>query len=345
MNSEVIKFVAGGGKTTYSIEYMKTNQNGIYLAFTNSVVNDVRNKGYLAKTVDSFFSSFIIPKFTSVIPIISSSSKIKFIDVEKIPSHLKGISNLHIDETGKIYNRGKSTIIDINLSNENLHKMGYFPNEKLIKYIFSKDELRLTDELRAELSLYLIKHFQEQIIDLISSRFSYVLIDEAQDLNRHREELAKLIYKSNIKLILLGDDNQNINNGGDWFETLEPTETRRESYRCPENNCKWIRDNLNIEIYGNSDISIVEQIDYCDVLKYDDGIRTLLYSQKSENNIAIVDAWKGMKSTIRSAKGSTIESDIVIIGNTLNDKNFYTAITRSKKNVYSTIKTNKKRKE
>ena len=44
MNSEVIKFVAGGGKTTYSIEYLRKNANGIYLAFTNSVVNDIRNK-------------------------------------------------------------------------------------------------------------------------------------------------------------------------------------------------------------------------------------------------------------------------------------------------------------
>lgn len=338
MNSEVIKFVAGGGKTTYSIEYLRKNSNGIYLAFTNSVVSDIRNKGYLAKTVDSFFSSFIIPKFTSSIPLIASGAKIKFIDLEKIPIDLKGISNLHIDENGKIYNRRKSTVVDINMTNEKLHNMRNFPNEKFIKYVFSKKELRLTDEFRAELSLYLIKQFPNQVIDLINSRFSYILIDEAQDLNRHREELAKLIYKSGIKLLLLGDDNQNINNGGDWFETLKPTETRNESYRCPENNCKWIRDNLGIEIYGNSDISVINQIDYCDVLKYDNGIRTLLYSQKSGKNIDIINNWKGNKSTIRSAKGSTIECDIVIIGDKLNYRNLYTAITRSKKNVYTTVK-------
>lgn len=338
MNSEVIKFVAGGGKTTYSIEYLRKNANGIYLAFTNSVVNDIRNKGYLAKTVDSFFSSFIIPKFISSIPIIASGAKIKFIDLEKIPIGLKGVSNLHIGENGKIYNRGKSTVVDINMTNEKLHNMRNFPNEKFIKYVFSKKELRLTDEFRAELSLYLIKQFPNQIIDLIKSRFTYILIDEAQDLNRHREELAKLIYKSDIKLLLLGDDNQNINNGGDWFESLKPTEIRNESYRCPENNCKWIRDNLGIEIYGNSDISVINQIDYCDILKYDDGIRTLLYSQKSGKNIDIINNWKGNKLTIRSAKGSTIECDIVIIGDKLNYKNLYTAITRSKKNVYTTVK-------
>lgn len=60
-------------------------------------------------------------------------------------------------------------------------------------------------------------------------------------------------------------------------------------------------------------------------------IRTLLYSQKSGKNIDIINNWKGNKSTIRSAKGSTIECDIVIIGDKLNYKNLYTAITRSKK--------------
>lgn len=51
MNSQVVKFVAGAGKTTFSENYMKDNKNGLYLAFNNSVVDELKNKGYLCKTV------------------------------------------------------------------------------------------------------------------------------------------------------------------------------------------------------------------------------------------------------------------------------------------------------
>ena len=92
MNSEVIKFVAGGGKTTLSEKILKEQGNGLYLAFTNSVVEEISNKGYLSRTIDSLFTSFIIPKFTSFIPIIASGSKVKHIDTTILPNHLKGIA-------------------------------------------------------------------------------------------------------------------------------------------------------------------------------------------------------------------------------------------------------------
>ena len=341
MNSKIIKFVAGGGKTTYSQKHLKENKNGIYLAFTNSVVKDVKNSGFLAKTIDSFFLSFLIPKFSSVIPLVASGSKVKFIDTKNLPKHLIGILNIHIKEDGKICNHGKETGIDLTVTNEQLHMMGNFPNSKTIKYIFAKTELRLTDKLREELSLYLLKNYESEILDLISSRFSYILIDEAQDLNGYREVFAKIIYNSDIKLILLGDDNQNINCGGDWFATLDADCTQNKSYRCPEANCEWIRNNLGIQIYGTDNNSKVEKIEIENIHKLDDGERTLLYSQKSGKIADIVNNWLGPKNTIRSAKGSTIENDIVIIGNTLNVKNYYTAITRTKKNVYTTIKLKK----
>ena len=107
MNSEVIKFVAGGGKTTLSEKILKTKGNGLYLAFTNSVVKEISDKGYLSRTIDSLFTSFVIPKFTSVIPIISSGSKLKYIDSTNLPKYLKGISNIKIDKNGNIYNKTK----------------------------------------------------------------------------------------------------------------------------------------------------------------------------------------------------------------------------------------------
>ena len=118
---------------------------------------------------------------------------------------------------------------------------------------------------------------------------------------------------------------------------MSPTDTKQESFRCPENNCKWIRENLNIDIYGNSNISEFKTITFDEVTNYDDGNKTLLYSASSGKNKNIVDNWKGPKDTIKSAKGSTIYNDVVIIGSTINRKNYYTAITRTTGNVYSTI--------
>lgn len=338
MNSEIIKYVAGGGKTTYSANYLKNNKNGLYLAFTNSVVEDVSKKGFLSKTIDSLFISFIIPKLCCIIPLASNCSKVTFVENDKLPNYLKNVSQLRLDENGNIYNKSKKLDVNINTSNEFLHKMSDFPNSKAIKYIFDKNCLRLNHIFRSELCEYIIKTYPNEIIELLSDRFDFIIIDEAQDLSGYRETFANLLYNSHIKTIVLGDDFQNIINNGIWFEKLIADKYETKSHRCPETNCKWIRDNLNIEIYGNSNSSIFAIINYNEIKQYDDGEKFLLYFAQSPKNKEIIRNWSGPKDTIKSAKGKTINRDIVIIGNKMSDKNLYTAITRTTKNVYSTIK-------
>ena len=250
MNSRVIKFVAGAGKTTFSEKYMKENKNGLYLAFNNSVVDELKNKGFLCKTIDSLFTSFIIPKLTSVIPLIASGAIIKYKADQNLNSYQKGYANIKIHEDGKIFNKSKDTYINLETDNVDLYSMGDFKSSLFIKSIFAKDTLNLNDQLRAELSYYIIKKYPKEIVKFLEKRFSYIIIDEAQDLKSYREEFAKLLYNSNINLIILGDDNQNINGGGIWFESLKPNLTEKKTYRCSENICKWIRDNLEIEIFG-----------------------------------------------------------------------------------------------
>lgn len=337
MNSRVIKFVAGAGKTTESIKYMQTHKNGLYLAFNNDVVRMISVKGLLSKTIDAFFQSYLIPKLISIIPLIGFNKKVSYINIDDLPSKFKGVPNIKINIDGTIANRTKNTPISLNNTNEYLQSLGDFPNSLFIKYIFGKNELRLTDELRADLSSYLIENYPDLIINLIDSRFSYIIIDEAQDLKGYRERFAKLIYHSSIKLIILGDENQNINAGGDWFESLSADETQIHSCRCPDTNCKWIRENLQINIYGNDNPSQFLIIKWEGVLNLDDGNRVLIYSQNAGKNKEIIEKWRGTKMTIKSAKGLTIDHDIVIIGATLSKKNLYTAITRTRKSVYSTV--------
>ena len=183
----------------------------------------------------------------------------------------------------------------------------------------------------------------------MESRFPLVIIDEAQDLSNFREEFAKLIAKSKINVIVFGDVNQNINGGGEWFDKLTATDTKEESYRCPDDNCKWIRNNLDIKIFGNLNNGGINKIKISDVKSYDDSKRFLLYSQnpgkKSLEIEEIIDNWSGPKSTIKKAKGETIESDIVVVGKTLSVKNSYVALTRTTKTAYITFNLTKLKKE
>ena len=61
------------------------------------------------------------------------------------------------------------------------------------------------------------------------------------ELGLDQKEFAKLLYNSSIELVLLGDEYQNINGGGEWFTTLEADKYKKVTFRCSENICKWIR--------------------------------------------------------------------------------------------------------
>lgn len=339
MNSEVIKFVAGGGKTTYSQNYLKEHKNGLYLAFNNSVVDDLKKKGYLCRTIDALFASYIIPKLIALLPLASINSDVIYIDPSKCESNMRAISNIKIDENGNLYNQTKKiTNVTLYTKNIDLHKMKYFPNIQLLKIIFGKNTLRLTDDFREGISVFLLKNYSDKIIELLQKRFDYIIIDEAQDLKGYREKFAQVLYDSDMKLILLGDDNQNINGGGQWFESLPATESKNESFRCSENVCEWIRNNLQIDIHGTDTIASVNIINKEQVLDYNDGTRCLLYKANIESIRNIVNEWIGPTFTIQGVKGGTLDNDIVILGQTLNDKYYYTALTRTRKSVYTTIK-------
>jgi hypothetical protein len=340
MGSKVIKFMAGGGKTTYSKILMSRTKNGLYLAFTNSVVEEMSSNGFLSKTIDSLFASFIIPKFVDLIPIIHSSSDIKYFDKESSNQIAKAASNIVFTSNGEIYNRGKRIVeVSLNSTNDKLHKFKYFKNSRSIKFIFGIDSTRLTHQQRGQLSDYIIQNYSKEMIGIMAKRFSFIIVDEAQDLSGYRERFCSLLYTSNIPMRIFGDDYQNINNGGVWFKNLIPTKTKNFTYRCSDVLCEWIRRELEIDIHGVSSEASILLITLEDVMTYDDGERVLLYKSRIKKYAEIIDNWSGRIETIQSAKGTTIDSDIVIIGESLNKKNMYTAITRTTRSSYYTIMT------
>ena len=337
MNSKVIKFVAGGGKTTYSKKLLQQNKNGLYLAFTRKVVHDLKLDGYICKTIDSLFQQFLIPKLLVFLPLIVKGSRIEQVIADDSNFINLNARKIRLDLEGNICNGNKRTGISIFDTHQSLYNKTNFQNEKAIKYIFGNNILRITDTLREDISSLLLKNYSDYIVEILNRRFEFIIIDEAQDLKGYRETFAKKLFDSNINLYLLGDDNQNIMNGGTWFDSLTPDEIKNISHRCDENVCKWIRENLQISIYGKHKLFNFYNMQIGNINNYNDGHRVLLYDSNRGGIKSIVSVWKGANYNIKEAKGMTIDEDIVIAGKSLNIKNYYTAITRGTKNVYSTI--------
>ncbi len=333
-NTKVIKFVAGGGKTTDAYNYILKNRNGLYLAFTNSVVDELSEKGVMAKTIDSLFSSYIIPKFLCELPIISKGTTFKKMPTaEELKPWLKGTLNIRLHKDGMFYNNGRVTVFSVKTLNDELHK-SKCPNSTFLKYIFGKEETRLSDALRGDLADYLLHNYKSDVFGFLRMRFNYVIVDEAQDLKQgFHEEFARNLAESSMYSIFYGDPHQNVNGGGKWFENISPDEYKDYSFRCPEKNCEWIRNNLSINIFGENKDGEIKPFNYANVLQLNDGIRCLIYSNK-RSLPEVLNNWKGPKNTVKSIKGKTIYADVVIIGKSMGTDELYTAITRTTKNAY-----------
>ena len=97
---------------------------------------------------------------------------------------------------------------------------------------------------------------------------------------------------------------------------------------------------LNYKLKNRKNVSVVNDSHHkFDEYVIEDKVNCIMYNLGflPGSNKEIIKNWKGKKQTIKSAKGSTIRNDIIIIGEKLGRKNLYTAITRTTKNVYSTI--------
>lgn len=336
-SKKVIKCVAGSGKTTDSIKFMKSSKNGLYLAFNNKVVSEISNAGYLGLTIDSLFFSYILPKMLTFIPLAARCKGIVLnqeSDGELIDK--KNARNISFGPDGMIKNKKSKVCVNLNNTRDSIMTRK-FANQGALKYIFS-DRLCVTYAQMGGLASFLINKYPGQILWILRSRFDYIIIDEAQDLQSgFREDFAKLLYDNDFPVRLLGDSNQNINCGGDWFTQLEPDEEKNQSYRCPEGVCEWIRQVVGVDIHGKDSDGIVRKVTADTVKDLDNSTRTLLYAKRTSGYAEYIDNWSGEIYTIKKAKGLTIKQDIVILANDLKTNNLYTAMTRTTSNVYMTV--------
>lgn len=336
-SKKVIKCVAGSGKTTDSIKFMKSNNNGLYLAFNNKVVNEISNAGHLGLTIDSLFFSYILPKMLTFIP-LAANCKGVVLNQEATRESIqkKNARNIKFNPDGTIENRTSAVNATLNNTVASIATRN-FSNRGALKYIFNS-ELHVTYDQAGALGGFLINKYPEQILWILRSRFDYIIIDEAQDLKPgFREDFAKLLYDNDFPVRLLGDSNQNINGGGDWFTQLEPDEEKNQSYRCPGGVCEWIRQVVGVDIHGKDSDGIVRKVTVDTVKDLDNSTRTLLYAKRASGYAEYIDNWSGEVYTIKKAKGLTIDQDIVVLANSLTTNNLYTAMTRTTSNVYMTV--------
>lgn len=339
MNFQKISFVAGGGKTTFACKYLSKHNGGLYLAFNKKIVNELDSRGFLSRTFDSFFQRYIIPKCVELIPIISKKSIMKYLDerTKELHKQLKGVCSLSIDMAGNVLYKGFKTGVTLYDTN---YSIGIKKNEKYYRTIYNAFGYSctwITDELRKGIMNFLLNKYVDIVVALIKKSFNFVIIDEAQDMKNHIELFAKTLIDKDIKVILYGDEYQNINQGGHYFESLPTAETKDITYRCAEGVCSWIRNKLGIQIFGQNKPGNYIQINLAEIENYDNGNRTLLYQKIAPYNEKILKNWSGVIYTIQESKGMTIDGEIVILGKTLSKKFLYTAITRGTSNVYSTI--------
>ena len=336
-SKKVIKCVAGSGKTTDSIKFMKSNKNGLYLAFNNKVVNEIASAGYLGLTIDSLFFSYILPKMLTFIPLAANCKGIVLNqEAKREPIQKKNARNIKFNPDGTIKNQTSAVNATLNDTVASIATRN-FPNRDALKYIFN-NELHVTYDQAGALGGFLINKYPEQILWILRSRFDYIIIDEAQDLKLgFREDFAKLLYDNDFPVRLLGDSSQNINGGGYWFTQLKPDEEKSYSYRCPEGVCEWIRRVVDVDIHGKDSDGIVRKVTVDTVKDLDNSTRTLLYVKRTSRYAEYIDNWSGKVYTIKKAKGLTIKQDIVILANDLKTNNLYTAMTRTASNVYMTV--------
>lgn len=231
MDKRVIFAVAGSGKTTYIINQLDEERRFLLVTYTNNNVHNLRTGiikkfGYLPENIKLYSYYTFLYKFCYK-PFFQSKLKTKGINFDFSPNKFakKGQRNHYIDKFDRLYSaRISKLIIDSN-------------NYK-------------------------------SIVERISKYFDSLLIDEIQDFAGNDFNLLKQIATANIAQLYVGDFFQhtfdtgrdgNVNSSlhDDFakyinaFEQMGLTpdfKTLSKSYRCGPSVCKFITDNLGINI-------------------------------------------------------------------------------------------------
>lgn len=251
----IINAVAGSGKTTTLLELLELipkNKSAIFLAFNKSIVTDIGNKlserklnNIKAYTYHSFGLSLFRYNLIST-------------------NFIKDKTDEIIDDTNddnEDFNFLKNTIFLIknnNIDYENFEELTEYINT--LDYEGMKNTKEITELIQKILSLCEQEISSVDFDDMIwlpvrkhllFKSFDYILVDEAQDLNKMQFDFTKKLVQNGTRIIAVGDRNQSIyafrgadtNSMANFQKVFNMFEMPLSiSYRCPLSVIKLAQD-------------------------------------------------------------------------------------------------------
>ena len=182
MKNKLLIAGAGTGKTNFIIEsVLKLKKDKIIITtFTDNCSNEIRDK--IIKNVGYIPSNIVIkPWFTLLIH--------DFLEPYKCYYEIGKISGIELESGSHIKLINGQVFYNKKIKTE---------NDKIYSSVLSKIIVEINERSKGK------------IISRLEEEYSYIFIDEVQDLCGYDLEIIKLILNSKIKLIMVGDPRQAI---------------------------------------------------------------------------------------------------------------------------------------
>lgn len=332
MDKRVVLAVAGAGKTTYIIDQLKEDSRALLITYTDNNTRTLKNRiikkfGYVPESI-RVLSYFTFIYTYCLKPLYGYELKLKGINfIQQIPPQIlrtkKDTREHYIDSFQRIYSNRISKLLI---------------------------EFRLVPD----------------VLDRLKRYFDSIYIDEIQDFAANDFNFVCQLSGFKTKVILVGDFYQHTfgtssdgNTQRGLYDCFDKYNKKLEdagydidttllsnSHRCPPEVCKFVLDNLGIQIESHSaalgSVGLIDSSERIDALFGNDKIIKLFY-KSSDKYPGNTDNWGNVKglddfedvcvvlnpTTLKAFK----ENSLADLAPTTKNK-LYVACTRTKKNLY-----------
>lgn len=321
--------VAGSGKTHSVINSLNDLKRTLIITYTNANHENIRTRiikkfGYWPKNIvlETYFS--FLYGFCSL-PFIQKDH----------------------DLNGLTFSQPLNRYARKNTREHYFNKHNKVYSNRLAKLLI---EDKLTEKINARLEKY----------------YEYVCIDEIQDFAGNDFNFLMNIFKTNVSYLCVGDFYQhtfdtgsdgkvniNLHKNYDKYKKnfseagfLVDTTTLSKSFRCPEEVCNFVSDNLGISISSNKksqgSVEIINDARRLELIYKDDSVVKLFwdYSYKYQcfsNNWGKskgIDSYQDVCVILTDTASSAFEKKELAKMNDISKSKLYVACTRANRNLY-----------
>lgn len=329
MDKKVVFAVAGSGKTSAIINSLDESKRTLILTYTNANYENIRIRildkfGYWPKniTLETYFvflygfcAQPFIQKKLDLNGLVFSPPTNKYARSDSIEHYF------------------------------NSHNKAY--SNRLAKFLI---ETELTEKINSRLEKY----------------FEYVCIDEIQDFAANDFNFLIELFKSNVSFLCVGDfyqhtfdtgsdgqTNINLHKNFDKYKKnfskaglLVDTTTLSKSFRCPEEVCNFVSDNLDISISSNKkskgSVEILSDARSLELIYKDDNVVKLFWDssykyQCRSNNWGKskgIDSYEDVCVILTGTASTAYDKRELAKMSDISKSKLYVACTRANRNLY-----------